>query len=224
MRDRRTILPVYIVADESGSLGPHLDEVNQGIASIQDALLDDPIAAAKVRLTIIGFAEDAIVRLHLADLRRVETFPVLLGRGSSNYGPAFSILRELIPSDVATLKGDGYSVHRPAVFFLSDGQPTDGNRWHAIHRSITDRSVAQWAPNIIACGIGDAEPSTMLSVATRPEYGFIVPDGIDAGLAISRFCLALTKSVVASGRSLADGTPQLIVERPEGFKMAIDVV
>ncbi|WP_229068944.1 hypothetical protein [Actinoplanes sp. DH11] len=218
------ILPVYIVADESGSLGPQIEEINQGLESLLDAMRNSPLAAAKIRLSIIGFAEDAEVRLHLADVRQTTTPPLLQSRGASIYGAAFSKLRDLIPADLVTLKSEGYSVHRPAVFFLSDGQPSDGDGWRPAHQSITDRSIARWAPTIIACGVGDAEAETMLNVATSPEYAFVVAHGVDIGPAVSQFCLALTSSVVASGKSLGSGAPHLVVQRPGGFLMAIDVV
>jgi hypothetical protein len=43
-------------------------------------------------------------------------------------------------------------------------------------------------------------------------------------VSIAKFFIALTTSVVQSGRSLNSPSPELIVERPEGFTMAIDVV
>ncbi|MEE1772774.1 hypothetical protein PUR34_32620 [Streptomyces sp. JV185] len=80
------------------------------------------------------------------------------------------------------------------------------------------------APNIIACGIGDADAETINKVATRAEFGFVADKGIDVGAAISKFCAALTKSVIASGRSLDSSTPHLQVDKPEGFTVAIDVI
>ena len=53
------------------------------------------------------------------------------GRGTS-YASAFEALRQTIPADVALLKGSGYQVHRPSVFFLSDGLPTEkAEKWRA---------------------------------------------------------------------------------------------
>ena len=60
-----------------------------------------------------------------------------------------------IPADVQWLRGDGYKVHRPVDFFLSDGQPTDGSAWRKPHAALTDRSRTPAAPNIIACGIDE---------------------------------------------------------------------
>jgi uncharacterized protein YegL len=44
-------------------------------------------------------------------------------RGGTSYAAAFRMMRKQIEHDVVQLKGDNYSVHRPAMFFLSDGGP-----------------------------------------------------------------------------------------------------
>jgi uncharacterized protein YegL len=221
--NKGNLLPVYVLADESGSMGPVIDQLNAGLAALHDALLGEPMAAAKVRFSILGFSDDVQVRMQLADLRRESELPALVARGLTNYQAAFDDLRQRIPADIATLKGQGYTVHRPAVFFLSDGQPNRGD-WVQSHRLLVDRGATRGAPNIIACGIGEAEPSTILQVATQPDYGFVAVADVDLGAAIARFCTALTKSVVESGRSLGSAQPELVVERPQGFRMAIDVV
>lgn len=218
------LLPVYMVADESFSMNDYIGDLNEGLAKLHDALLGEPMAAAKVRITILGFSDDVQLRLAMADLRRETQLPQLVARNRTSYERVFADLRARIPADVASLKGQGYSVHRPAVFFLSDGQPTDQNEdWRKIHDQLTDHTVTAAAPNIIACGIGDVQPQTMLDVATEQEYAF-VSTGSDLGAAIAKFCAALTKSIVKSGRTVGSANPELVVERPQNFKMAIDVV
>ncbi|OJF10069.1 vWA domain-containing protein [Couchioplanes caeruleus] len=221
--NRGNLLPVYVLADESGSMGPYIDDLNKGLASLHEALLGEPMAAAKVRFSILGFADDVQERLRLADLRRENELPLLYARGRTSYHAAFSALRQRIPQDVSALKQEGYQVHRPAVFFLSDGQPTE-DHWVQTYQQLVDRSATPGAPNIIACGIGDVEAQTILEVATQPEYAFVALQGVDLGAAIAQFCTALTKSIVESGRSLGSAQPELVVQQPAGFRMAIDVV
>jgi uncharacterized protein YegL len=218
------LLPIYLVADESASMEELLDDLNKGLARLHEALLGEPMAAAKVRFSLLGFSEDVQVRIELADLRRENELPRLQSRRSTNYGKVFEDLRRRIPADVAKLKAQGYTVHRPAVFFLSDGQPTDGHGWIKQHQQLVDRNITPTAPNIIAFGLGGAKAETILKVATQPDYGFIAMSEVDLGAAIAKFCGALTRSVVQSGRSLGSGQPELVVERPQNFTMAIDVV
>jgi uncharacterized protein YegL len=221
---RGQLLPVYVLADESGSMAPVMAELNAGLASLHRALLAAPMAAAKVRFTVIGFADEALERVHLADLRRVTQLPLLSCGGNTDYGTAFDALLRRIPYDVRELRDLGYAVFRPAVFFLSDGKPGDGDRWRVYHHRLTDRSQFREAPNIVACGIGAADAATILGVATRPEFSFVSIPGADVGAAIADFCAALTHSVIATGMSVVDGRAELVVDQPQGFRMAIDVI
>jgi uncharacterized protein YegL len=220
---RGHLLPVYILADESASMTDYANELNTGLVSLYEALRSEPMVAAKVRLSILGFSDDVEVRLSLADLRNEEGIPELKIRSTTNYDAAFRDLLTRIPSDIATLKGSGYLVHRPAVFFLSDGQPSKSG-WLEPHERLTNKATTAAAPNIIACGVGAVKAETILQVATQDQFAFVSIPGADIGAAIAKFFVALTASVVQSGRSLTSANPELIVEKPEGFHMAIDVV
>ncbi|ARF57894.1 vWA domain-containing protein [Streptomyces gilvosporeus] len=218
------LLPAYVVADESGSMGPYQQELSHGLASLCEGLRAEPMIAAKLRLAVLGFSDDVQVRLAVADMRTETTLPQLTIRGLTAYGAVFDDLLSRIPADVQWLRDQGYKVHRPVVFFLSDGQPTDRGSWQRPHARLTDKSQTPTAPNIIACGIGDAQAATMVKVATRPEFAFVAKAETDIGQAISEFFHSLTASLVASGHALNSGSPQLVVNRPDQFTMAIDEV
>jgi uncharacterized protein YegL len=216
------VLPVYVLADESSSMRKHIEALNNGLAQLHEALLGEPMAAAKVRLSILGFADDVRTRMRLADLRRETKLPALSVRGRTDYARAFGDLRRRIPADVRTLKYEGYRVHRPAVFVLTDGQPSDDS-WLDAHHALVDRDITPEAPNVIACGIGAARAETILRVATRPEFAFVALAGVDIGAAIAQFCTALTRSIINSAPRSTE-PPRLVVQQPAGFSMAIDVV
>ncbi|MGW4379986.1 vWA domain-containing protein [Kitasatospora sp. NPDC004531] len=218
------LLPAYVLADESASMGPYLDELSDGLVSLCEGLRAEPMIAAKLRLAVLGFSDDVQVRLAVADMRTETSLPEVVIRGSTRYRAVFDDLLQRIPTDVQWLRGQGYRVHRPVVFFLSDGQPTDGNAWRRPHAELVDRARTPTAPNIIACGIGSAEARTMLEVATRPEFAFVAVPGADIGRAIAEFFHSLTASLVASGHALNSADPRLVVNRPDQFTLAIDEV
>lgn len=220
---RGTLLPVYVLADESHSMGRHVVELNKGLSNLHEALLAQPMAAAKVRFSILGFSDDVKERMRLADLRRTDRLPRLVSRGRTNYAKAFADLRRRLPADVKRLKAEGYAVHRPAVFMLTDGQPNETG-WHDQHRLLIDHDATPEAPNIIACGVGAARPATIRDIATRPEFAFVALAGVDVGAAIADFCTALTHSIIRSVPVHHAGPPRLVVEQPKGFEMIIDVV
>ena len=51
--------------------------------------------------------------------------------------------------------------------------PSDEPAWRNAYQQLIDRQVTPTAPNIIACGIGQAQAEIISQVATSPEFGFI---------------------------------------------------
>ena len=125
MEPQGKVLLIYFVADESGSMGNNIGELNDGLISLQDSLQRESFAAAKVRLSVIGFSNDAFTYLDAADLRLTPSMPVLSAQGLTSYRSAFDELYLRISIDVPHLKAQGFSVLRPAVFFLTDGLPNE---------------------------------------------------------------------------------------------------
>lgn len=221
MEPRGAILPIYFVADESASMSPHIGELNHGLLSLQDALQRESFAAAKVRFAVIGFSDDAFTYLEPADLRTAPQLPELTAQRGTSYCAAFEQLTYQISIDVPRLKGHGFSVHRPTVFFLTDGAPTDRKDWRAVRARLLSQLAA---PNILSFGIGNADPAVVQEIATRPEFAFVAARGVDTGMAITEFITSLTQSVISSGTAMASGSAELQFDRPEGFTLAVDLI
>lgn len=221
---RGVLLPAYVVADESASMGPYVSDLQGGVTSLCEGLRAEPMIAAKLRLAVLGFSDDVEVRLAVADMRTETSVPRVVIRGMTSYRAVFDDLLQRIPADVRWLRGEGYKVHRPVVFFLSDGQPSDEYDWRSPRAALVDRDRTPTAPNIIACGIGDAQAQTMVDVATRPEFAFVAKPGTDIGKAVAEFFQSLTASLVATGQALNSASPQLVVSKPDQFTLAIDEV
>jgi uncharacterized protein YegL len=215
------VLPIYFVADESGSMAGNMGELNAGLRSLLDALHMETMAAAKVRFSILGFADTTVCHLPMTDLRTIDRMPELSARGTTSYMSVFLDLITRLPSDVRALKAAGYRVNRPVVFFLTDGMPNASEEWGGVLEKLSGLNEH---PNILAFGIGNAEATTILRVATKPDYAFLAATGTDTGKAVAGFCDTLVQSVVSSGQALANGNAELQGERPEGFRMAVDVL
>lgn len=215
------VLPVYFVADESGSMSPYVNELNQGLASLHDALQRESFAAAMVRFSVIGFADRAHTYLEPEDLRNLATMVPLRAGGLTSYAAAFDQLTYRVSVDIPAMKSHGYIVHRPAVFFLTDGQPNPGEDWRAARNNLLAQPAA---PNIVSFGIGDADPGIVKEVATHSDYAYVAAKATHTGEALSKFIESLTRSVISSGQAFASGQSALQVERPEGFTLAVDIV
>lgn len=202
-------------------MGRNIDELNEGLAALHDELQRESFAAAKVRLSVVGFSDTAFTYLEPADLRLLEGMPVLTAQGLTSYAAAFDQLGYRIGVDIPGLKAQGYTVHRPAVFFLTDGLPNENEDWRSARANVLAQPAA---PNILAFGIGDADAGIVCELATKPQFAFIAARGVDTGAAISEFVTSLTQSVISSGQAMAAGSAELQFEKPEGFTLAVDVV
>lgn len=215
------IIPVYFVVDQSGSMDKCINELNDGLTSLLDSLQKTPFAAAKVRFSVIGFSDTAHTYMEPSDLRSVPEMPTLQPGGMTSYAAAFNELGQRISVDVPALKSRGYAVIRPLVFFLTDGQPNAREDWRAARQAVLNERTR---PNIVAFGIGDADAAIVAEIATKPEHALIAHQGSDTGDALTRFFDSLTQSVISSGQQVAAGDAEIVMEKPEGFSLAVDIL
>jgi uncharacterized protein YegL len=216
---RGTLLPFYLVVDVSLSMdeGSKIHAANDMIRKVQDALAGDPILADKVRFSVIDFSNDARVVLPLCNLLdREVSVPTLTTRGGTSFAAALRLLRTEIESNVKQLKGDSFKVHRPAVFFLSDGQPTDAaGEWQSAFRELTEYDHEtgvgfRLRPNIVPCGVDQADGKIMQQLIFPPTGEkqmkmYLMDRGEDAAKAISAIAQVLISSILSSGVSIATG-------------------
>jgi uncharacterized protein YegL len=214
------VLPVYFVPDESGSMYSLVSELNAGLITLLDAMHRHTLAAAKVRFSIIGFSDTATEHLALTDLRTITALPILESGGGTSYSSAFTLLRAQIESGVRKLRSEGLIVHRPVVFFLTDGVPTESeSKWKEALEALRENEF-RYHPNIIAFGLGRAVASVISTVATRDEFAFKAAQGSNTAVALTEFFTTFTQSVVTSAQSITPEGGELVVPKPPGFVFA----
>ncbi len=220
MEPKGHVLLVYFVADESGSMAPYIDELNDGLLTLQAALQREPWAAGKVRFSVIGFSETAFTYLEPADMRFLQgEMTPLTAQTATSYLSAFRELDYRLSVDIPSLKQQGFVVHRPSVFFLTDGKPTGHEDWRGARQKLLGRPDH---PNILAFGIGEAEEAVVREVATKPNYAWMSAHGRDIAAALEEFFVSLTQSVISSGQATASGSAELQFEPPQGFNLAVE--
>jgi len=230
--DQSKLLPFYLVCDVSWSMveSDALTAANKILPELVAALEKDPIICDKVRFGVIDFSDDAQVLLPLCDLLEQTALPALEGRGGTSFKAAFELLRSEIERNVTQLKADGFMVHRPAVFFLSDGVPTDlEHEWRAAFDALTryDKASGQgfrMYPNIIPFGLPGCEPS-MLQQVIHPASGpqamrmFLTEKDESAAGAVTKMAKLLVSSVIQSGTGMAQGGGGIVLpEAEDGLK------
>lgn len=227
--DKAKLLPFFLVCDVSYSMveSGALNEANQILPSLVQALEKDPIICDKVRFGVIDFSDDARVVLPLCDLLEQTSLPNLEGRNRTSYKAAFDLLKSEIERNVNQLKADGYAVHRPAVFFLSDGAPTDPEpEWRAAYDGLTqyDKASGQgnrMYPNIIPFGLQGCDPQMLQSLIhpkAPPERAmrlFLAEQDQTPASAVTKMAKLLVASVIQSSTGLAAGGNGIVLPQPE---------
>lgn len=175
------VLPCYVVCDVSLSMTDHIEELNAGLREFRGAVHANSTVAELLHCCVVGFAETSRVLQPLHPTARLADLPEPQPGAGTNFGPAFTLLRTAIDTDVRALKARGLRVHRPLVFFLSDGQPTDPVTWPAAFAALTD-PIWSARPNMIAFGIGDADHDTLGRIGTFRT--FLGRDGVRLSTAL----------------------------------------
>ncbi len=220
--DQYQALVFYIVADVSYSMHESgaITAANQLLREVHDAITAEPVIADIVRLGVLDFSDDAQVLLRLGDLRDVTTIPELRHRGGTSFAQAFRLLRKEIDSDVAMLKRDNYKVFRPAVFFITDGQPTDdATPLRAAFAELTAQDF-KYRPNIIPFGVGDAtkaslDPWIFPHTGEKQMRSYVAKDGHDPAKAITEMAHLLISSILSSAGSVTDPNAAATIVLPE---------
>lgn len=173
--------------------------------------------ADKVQFGVVDFADEARIVVPLGDFSGadLETHQLSV-RGGTHYGNAFTTMRQTIDNDI-TAGARQYRYFRPAVFFLTDGCPTD-SRWAEAFRELTHYDAATGQgfrsyPLFVLFGIGAADRAILSRLVHPTERStlFMADDDTRPATAIERMTSAMLKSIVASGRSVLIGKPQHVV-------------
>jgi uncharacterized protein YegL len=153
-------LPIYILADRSGSMtGAPITAVNQGIQTLLSDLMGDGKANEVAFLSVLSFADDCRQDLPLTEVQAI-TPPDLKAGGRTAFGAALRKAAECIRDEVRLndrqreVLGDW----APLLFILTDGEPTDD--WRSGWMEL--RSLGRRYPYIVAVACGpDAKPDLL---------------------------------------------------------------
>ena len=220
--DKYQALAFYIVADVSYSMQESgaIIAANMLLKEVHDAIVGEPVIADVVRLGVMDFSDDAQVLLRLGDLRDITTVPELKARGGTSFAAAFRHLRQEIERDIPALKADNYQVFRPAVFFITDGQPTDNaGTLQAAFADLTARDF-RYRPNVIPFGVGDAtkasvDPWVFPTIGEKQMRSYVAKDSADPAQAITSMAHLLISSILASAGSVTDPSATAALVLPE---------
>jgi uncharacterized protein YegL len=212
----QVVMPFYLLCDVSGSMWVDIPALNAGIAQLQSDIMRDPVVDDLTMLSIITFADTARTVVPLSFPTEIQP-PTLTSGGLTNFGPAFREFHRVFEADRVRLKSEGKRIFRPCVFFLTDGEPTDGD-YAQVFASLlgfdpaTRQGNARY-PYVTAFGFREATAETMATI-TYPTFGekrgryFLAREGASISDVLTHIAGAIATSVVGSALSVSSGTPQ----------------
>jgi uncharacterized protein YegL len=194
---KQKCLPTYLVIDASHSMSPYQDMVNRTLDRLHRKLSDSPRVSEFAHMSIIAFSSAAQLVIEMTDLELIPAMPEVVCSGNTDYRAAFDLVRTRIDIDIDALNERGRAVLRPAMFFLTDGQPTEPG-WEAAFRRLVDPAWKRH-PHVITYGFGTVQSAVLAKVATKAA--FYAEEGTRQDEALTQAINSLLNSLVASSRA-----------------------
>lgn len=209
--ERLALLPVYVAVDTSASMNKEaasgqklIDVANEIVPAIVEVCEERPTVRDKLRLSLVSFSSSAEVVVPLGPKDDFIPIPTLSASGGTNYGAMFTLLRSEIEDGVRALNTGGFRVFRPAIFIVTDGEPTDPQHARdSAFNNLIDPSFRA-APHVVMFGVEDASPDTLKNYVNRNGAAVAAKDGADAAEALKAILEVLVSSIVASTAGDAD--------------------
>lgn len=187
-------LPIYFLIDISESMvGEPIEQVEEGLSTIIQALKTDPNAIETVWVSIIVFAGQAKTLVTLQEIINFYPPKFPIGSGTSlskGLGHLMLELRNNIIKTTPEQKGDW----KPIVFLFTDGVPTDDSK----------SAIAEWkqnwqrTANLVAVSFGNDTDTQLLSELTENVLQFKNTDAA----AYKQFFKWVTDSIKTSSVSV----------------------
>lgn len=164
-----TRCPVVLVLDISASMdGPAIAELNDGLAAFQAEVAADPLACLRLDLAIVTCGGGIGVAKQFSPIDAFAP-PRLEAAGDTPLGGALLTALDMLEARKRLYREAGVPYHRPWLFLISDGAPTDGALWREAAAAIQDGETGKKLA-FFAIGVGGADFDLLAKIAppTKP--------------------------------------------------------
>jgi len=121
--------PVVLILDTSASMGGSpLRQLNEAVEIFHDDIAADAQASLRVELAIISFGGTVRPMRDFIAIHDWRPQP-MIASGDTPMGEAIECALRLLEERKTMYKQNGIYYYRPWVWLLTDGEPTDGERW-----------------------------------------------------------------------------------------------
>ncbi len=158
--------PCVLLLDISGSMaGAPIAALNAGLQTFQTELQGDSLAAQRVEVAIVTFGGRVET---VCDFQVAHSFqaPTLIAGGDTPMGAAIHQAIDMVVQRKAAYKQAGLHYFRPWIFLITDGGPTDKEKWKSavelVHQGETAKNFA-----LFAVGVEGANFDNLRQLAVR---------------------------------------------------------
>lgn len=200
-------LPVYLLIDTSGSMrGEPIESVKVGLEAMVSSLRQDPFALESVNLSIITYDKDVKQILPLTPLDELQLPDITTPEsGPTHTGQALKLLCERVDAEVRTSTPDQKGDWMPLMFIMTDGKPSDSQRYREMIQEVKKRRFA----SIVACAAGMSAKTEPLKELTSEVYSL---DTVDS-TAFKKFFKWVSDSIGVGNRSVG-ATDDIVLPPP----------
>ncbi len=201
-------LPVYLLLDTSGSMkGEPIESVKVGLESMVSSLRQDPFALESVFMSIITFDREVKQILPLTELENLQLPNITTPEsGPTHLGEALEMLCKKVDSEVKFSTADEKGDWMPLLFIMTDGKPSDLQKYHQMIPEIKKRNFA----SIIACAAGVKADTQPLLALTNQVYSLDTTDSST----FRQFFKWVSASVSVGNRSVGSSNDNMALPPP----------
>lgn len=158
-----------LLLDTSYSMrGERIDHVNAGFSAFCASIADDPLARKRTDVTVVTFGGTVEVAVPFHEGR--DLVPVTFAaQGATPLGEALDTGLDLLAARKSEYKEAGLEYFRPWLFVITDGMPTDGQRFtRASDRVRAAEAAKEVTVFTVGAGEADLEALSRLSAVREP--------------------------------------------------------
>ena len=161
--------PVVLILDTSSSMqGKPIQELTEAVSIFKQEVSADAQAALRVEVAIVTFGGKVKM---LQDFVTITDFvpPALSTAGDTPLGEAIELALDRLDERKLNYKKNGIYYYRPWVWLLTDGEPTDGERWKKAAIRVQNGEISK-SFSFFAVGVERANMEVLkqISPPTRP--------------------------------------------------------